>query len=92
MPNGGDFVTYREMVEYVNGQVAEFHGIRAESLRQIGVELEKIEKDFADHQTWHRTLLERMLDRGQDNRMALAGLVIGALGVVVAIITVVVVR
>lgn len=90
MPNGGDFVTYREMVEYVNTQVAEFHGIRAESLRQIGVELEKIEKDFQDHQTWHRNLLERMLEQGRNGRLAVASLIVGALGVVVAIAAVLV--
>lgn len=73
------------MVEYVNSAVAEFHAIRAESLMKVSVELEKIEASFDKHQEWHREVLERMLDAGKNSRLALASIVVAALGVVVAI-------
>lgn len=80
-----DCVSYREMVEYVGNAVTEFHAIRAESLIRVSVELEKIEASFDKHQEWHRVVLERMLEAGRNNRLALASIIVGALGVVVAI-------
>lgn len=74
-----DFVSYRDMVEYVAEHDAVMHTARAESLLYIGKALEKVEKAWQDHEDWHRDYLEQVINQGSSTRLAIVSIVIASL-------------
>lgn len=70
----GDFVTYREMVDYYTTQSEREHTARAEMAVQWSNAFERLEESlkamttaiagrFDDHESWHRTVMQGQLDR-----------------------------
>jgi hypothetical protein len=70
----GDFVTYREMVDFHTTQSEREHSARAEMAMQWSNAFERLEKTlgdliaaiarrFDDHEQWHRNVMQGLLDR-----------------------------
>jgi len=103
-------VSYRDMVDYVAQQEAEFHTIRAEGFSMINKELERSEArqeraadrieaaleeikaisnrridavraDFTDHEDWHRNVLQGLIDRSTQNKLAIVAIIVSIVGI-----------
>lgn len=101
----GDFVTYREMVEYYALQSEREHTARAEVAVQWSNAFERLEKSlggmisaiatrFDDHETWHRNVMQGLLDKqpASDvakaaNRMQAAMIAIAVCALLVSVVT-----
>lgn len=88
-----DFVTYREMVEYVAEHDATMHTARAESLIFIGNALEKMDKRQEAHEQYHREFLQGIIDtlkkqmnQGQTSRLTVVSILIASFGIVTSAI------
>lgn len=77
----GDFVTYREMVEYYTMQSEREHTARAEMAVHWSNAFERLEsvltamttavaKRFDDHEAWHRNVMQGLLDRQPSSDVA----------------------
>lgn len=77
----GDFVTYREMVEYYTLQSEREHTARAEMAMSWSNAFERLEaalrttltaltSRFDDHEAWHRNVMQGLLDRAPASDVA----------------------
>lgn len=71
-----DYVSFRDMVEYVAESDARYHAARSESLIQISNALEKIEVRMDKHDEWHREVLERLLTERRSNGIAIIAVLV----------------
>lgn len=90
-----DYVTFRDMVEYVSETEAKMHSIRAESLININNQMEHLEatvtkavdtisERFERHELWHRDVLQGFLDRAVQNKLSTGALVASIISIVVS--------
>lgn len=101
----GDFVTYREMVEYYATQSEREHTARAEMAVHWSNAFERLEGSlgtmitafgdrFDKHETWHRNVMQGLLDRQtstdvakSSNRMQAVMLAIAGVALLVSVVT-----
>ena len=83
-----DFVSFREMVEYVAESDARYHAARADSLIQISNALEKIETRMDKHDEWHREVLERLLTERRSNGIAIFAIAVSVVALIANAVTV----
>jgi Tfp pilus assembly protein PilV len=101
----GDFVNYREMVEYYSSQSEREHTDRAQMAMQWSNAFERLEASlkamitaivtrFDDHETWHRNVMQGLLERQpaadvakSSNRMQAVMLTIAGCALLVSVVT-----
>src|SRR4051812_18320823 len=90
-----DFVTFREMVEYFAKQESEWHTMRAEGFISMNNQLEKLDdrvektlNTLADnlnkHEEWHRNVLQGLIDRGNQSKIAIVAIIVSIVGMAVS--------
>lgn len=97
MPPEEHALTYRDLVEYVAREMAEATSSRAESLMFIGRELEKMEARLQNmnnaqvaHDTWHRDVLQGLIDREPARNTSVGSLIVAVLSLLASIVIVIV--